>query len=79
MDVRTFGSLSGALLAIFRKSLMSVICPPAILELEMSAPILWAPGIFLIILLENPQAHKIPPFSGVLDFFGRGGGGANLF
>ena len=30
----------------------------------MAAPILWAPGIFRFFLLENPRAHKIPPFRG---------------
>ena len=33
-----------------------------ILGLEMAVPILWAPGIFLFFLLENPHAHKIPLF-----------------
>ena len=52
----------------FRKSPMSVNFPPAILGLEMAAPILWAPGIFWFFLLEKPHAHEIPRF--------RGGGGA---
>ena len=38
--------------------------PPAILGPEMGVPILWAPGIFCFFLLENPHAHKIPPFKG---------------
>ena len=38
----------------------------------MAAPILWAPGIFWFFLLENPHAHKIPPFRG-------GGGGSGFF
>ena len=25
---------------------------------------IWAPGIFWLFLLENPHAHKIPPFRG---------------
>ena len=25
---------------------------------------LWAPGVFWFFLLENPRAHKIPPFRG---------------
>ena len=48
----------------------------------MAAPILWAPGIFWFFLLENPHAHKIPPFrggGGVLGFFRRGGGGSANF
>ena len=49
------------------KNLMSVIFPPAIPGPEMAAPTFWAPGIFWFLLLENPHAHKIPPF--------RGGGG----
>ena len=48
----------------FRRILVSVISPPAILGLEMAAPILWTPGIFGFFLLENPHAHKIPPFRG---------------
>ena len=45
----------------------------------MAAPILWAPGFFWFFLLENPHAHKIPPFrGGVLGFFRRGGGSANF-
>ena len=47
---------------------MPVMFPPAILGPEMAAPILWALGIFWLFLLENPHAHKIPPFRG------RGGG-----
>ena len=49
--------------------------PPALLGLEMAAPILWAPGIFGLILLETPHAHKIPRLGGgVLE----GGGCANF-
>ena len=57
---------------------MSIKFPPAILGPEMAAPILWAPGIFWFFLLENPHAHKIPPFRGVLGFFRRVGGSANF-
>ena len=60
---------------------MSIKFLPAILGPEMAAPILWAPGIFWFFLLENPDAHEIPPFGGgggVLRFFRRGGGSANL-
>ena len=46
---------------------MSIKSPPVILGPEMAVPILWAPGTFGFFLLENPHAHKIPPF--------RGGGG----
>ena len=58
---------------------MSIKFPPVILGLEMAAPILCAPGIFWFFLLENPHAHKNPPFKGgvVLGFFEGGGGGAN--
>ena len=60
----------------FRKSVVSIKFPPVILEPEMDAPILWAPGIFGFFLLENPHAHKIPPFrGGCLGFFFRRGGG----
>ena len=55
---------------------MSIKFLPVILGPEMAAPILWAPGIFGLFLLENPHAHKIPPFrggGGVLGFFRRGG------
>ena len=47
----------------------------------MAAPILWAPGIFGFFLLENPHAHKIPPFrgGGGRGFFGEGGGGSANF
>ena len=48
---------------------MSTKFPPAIPGPEMDAPILWAPGIFGLFLLENPHAHKIPPLGGVLFFF----------
>ena len=46
----------------------------------MAAPILWAPGIFGFFLLENPHAHKIPPFrgGGFWDFLEGGGGSANF-
>ena len=59
---------------------MSVIFPPAILGPEMAAPILWAPGILGIFLLENPHPHKIPPFRGrgFWAFLERGGGSANF-
>ena len=58
-----------------RKSLMSVIFPPAILGPEMAAPILWVPGSFVFFLQENLHAHKIPRFrAGVLGFIGEGGG-----
>ena len=61
---------------------MSVICPPAILGLEMAAPLLWAPGIFWFFLLEKPHAHKISPFKGRggsgLFLEDGGGGSANL-
>ena len=60
--------------AMFRKSVVSIKFLPVILGPEMAAPILWAPGIFGLFLLENPHAHKIPPFrGGVLGFFRRGG------
>ena len=55
-----------------RQSVMSIEFPPVILGPEMAAPILWAPGIFCFFLLENPRAHKIPPFRG-------GGGGFWVF
>ena len=45
----------------------------------MAAPILWAPGIFGFFLLENPHAHKIPPFGGGSWFFWKGGGGSANF
>ena len=39
----------------------------------MAAPILWAPGILGLFLLENPHAHKIPPLrGGSWVFFGGG-------
>ena len=57
-----------------KKNLVSKIFPPVILGPEMAAPILWAPGIFWFFLLENPHAHKIPPFGGgCWDFLDRGG------
>ena len=59
---------------------MSIKFPPSILGPEMAAPILWAPGIFGFFLLENPHAHKIPPFTGgVLGFFRRGGWKCQFF
>ena len=57
-----------------RKSVMSIKFPPVILGPEMAAPILWAPGILGFFLLENPHAHKIPPFRGGSWFFLEGGG-----
>ena len=54
---------------------MSIKFPPAILGPEMAAPILWAPGMFGFFLLENPHAHKIPPFRGGVVVFLEGGGG----
>ena len=56
----------------FRKSVMFIKFPPVILGPEMAARILWAPGIFWFFLLENPHAHKIPPFGGSW-FFWKGG------
>ena len=52
---------------------MSIKFPPVILGPEMAAQILWAPGIFGLFLLENPHAHKIPPFRGGCGFFWKGG------
>ena len=49
---------------ISKKSLTSIIFPPAILGPEMAALILWAPGIFWFVLLENIHARKIPRFRG---------------
>ena len=60
---------------IVRKSVVSIKFPPVILGPEMAAPILWAPGIFWFFLLENPHAHKIPPFRGGFWVFLEGGGG----
>ena len=48
------------LLVSFRKSLMSVIFPPANLGPQLAAPILWAPGIYWCFLLENSHAQQIP-------------------
>ena len=48
--------------AHYQKSVMSTKFPPVILGPEMAVPILWAPGILGFFLLENPHAHKIPPF-----------------
>ena len=55
--------------------MVSIKFPTAILGPEMAAPILWAAGIFWSFLLENPHAHKIPPFrgGGVLGFLEGGG------
>ena len=64
---------------LFRKSVVSIKFPPVILGPEMAAPILWAPGIFGFFLLDNPHAHKIPPFrGGFWVFLGGGGGSANF-
>ena len=57
---------------------MSVMFPPAILGPEMAAPILWAPRILWLFLLENPHAYKTPHFRG-LEIFGRGGDGSADF
>ena len=57
---------------------MSVNFPLAILGPEMAAPILRAPGIFWSFLLENPHAHKIPSFRGVLFLSERRGGSAKF-
>ena len=63
-----------------RKSVMSIKFPPAILGPEMAAPILWAPGTFWFFLLENPNAHKIPPVrGGIVGFLEGGGGGSANF
>ena len=47
-----------------RKSLMSIIFPPAILVPEMAVPILCAPGIFGLSFFcwKEPHAQKIPRF-----------------
>ena len=60
---------------IYQKSVMSIRFPPVILGPEVAAPILWAPGFFFwFFLLENPHAHKIPPFrGGGVGFFWKGG------
>ena len=61
---------------------MSIKFPPAILGPGMAAPILCAPGIFWFFLLENPHAHKIPPFwgeGGFWAFLEEGGGGSANF
>ena len=39
----------------------------------MAAPIFWAPGIIWFFPLENPHAHKIPPFRGGLGVSWNGG------
>ena len=55
----------------FRKSSCPYKCLPAILGLEMAAPLLWAPGIFAFFLQENPHAHKIRRCrGGILGFWG---------
>ena len=53
---------------------MSIKFPPTILGPEMAALISWAPAIFGFFLLENPHAHKIPPFGGGCRGFLEGGG-----
>ena len=59
--------------------MVSIKFPPVILGPKLAAPILWAPGIFWFFLLENPHAHKIPPFrGGVLGFLEGGGGSADF-
>ena len=59
---------------------MSVVFLPVILGPEMAAPILWAPGIFWLVLMENPHAHQIPPFGGggVWVLWKGGSGSANF-
>ena len=59
--------------------MMSIKFPPVILGPEMAAPFLWAPGIYWFFLLENPRAHKIPPFRGGWWGFLEGGGGSANF
>ena len=61
--------------------MVSIKFPPVILGPEMAAPILWAPGILWFFLLENPHAHRIPPFrgGGGFWFFLEGGGGSANF
>ena len=63
-----------------QKSPMSIKFPPVILGPDMAAPILWAPGIFWLFLLENPMPIKFLLLGGegVLGFFRRGGGSANF-
>ena len=58
---------------------MSIKFPPVILGPEMAAALLWAPGIFWL-LLENPHAHNILLLGegGVLGFFLEGGGGVEV-
>ena len=60
------------------KNLMSVIFPPATLGPEMAAPILWAPGIFLVLSAGKPPRHKNPPSRGGVVSFEKGGGSANF-
>ena len=51
-----YTGLSGrnSLVYFVRKSVMSIKFPPAILGPEMAAPILWAPGIFLVLSAGKP-------------------------
>ena len=68
-------------LVSFRKSLMSVFFPPAILGPDMATPILWAPGIFWLCLQENLHDYRSPCFKGgggISAFCGRGGGGEEI-
>ena len=52
---------------------------PAILGLEMAAPILWAPGIFRFFLLENPfMPIKFLALGGLVFVWRRRGGSANF-
>ena len=51
---------------------MSIIFPPAILGPKMAAPILWAPGITRLFLLENPTPIKFLVLGGG-GFLERGG------
>ena len=62
-------SQNSFVLFFFRKSAVSIKFPLVILGPEMAAPILWAPGIFGFLLLENPHAHEIPPFRGAFWVF----------
>ena len=45
---------------------MSIKFPRAMLGPEMAAPILWAPGIFCLFLLENPHAVRPTAKFGIL-------------
>ena len=64
----------------FRKILLSVVLPPAILGPEMAAPILWAPGTFWFFLLENPMPIEVLLLGGggFWVFLEQGGGSANF-